>query len=157
VSGTRALILVASFAVVISLVIALVVFPAKRARETDMAARRDPRDHGARRQPCNLGHHLFPKPLTLAAFDCDRPLPGRKAAPLGQTRYLWANATDPHATTYRRPSILARRISTFARLGTARAQFEHDGRTEVGKIEQIDPADWETTGAVPKVLVVQRH
>jgi hypothetical protein len=27
-----------------------------------------------------------------------------------------------------------------------RAQFGHDGRTEVGKIERIDPADWETTG-----------
>jgi hypothetical protein len=38
-----------------------------------------------------------------------------------------------------------------------RAQFEHDGRTEVGQIERIDPADWETTGAVPKVLVVRRQ
>jgi hypothetical protein len=38
-----------------------------------------------------------------------------------------------------------------------RAQFEHDGRTEVGRIERIDPADWDTTGAVPKVLVVQRQ
>jgi hypothetical protein len=28
-----------------------------------------------------------------------------------------------------------------------RAQFEHDGRSEVGQIEQIDPADWATTGA----------
>jgi len=28
-----------------------------------------------------------------------------------------------------------------------RAQFEHDGRTEVGQIEQIDPGDWETTGS----------
>jgi hypothetical protein len=38
-----------------------------------------------------------------------------------------------------------------------RAQFAHDGRTEVGQIEQIDPLDWETPGAVPKVLVVQRQ
>jgi hypothetical protein len=38
-----------------------------------------------------------------------------------------------------------------------RAQFAHDGRTEVGHIEQIEPADWETIGAVPKVLVVQRQ
>jgi hypothetical protein len=38
-----------------------------------------------------------------------------------------------------------------------RAQFEHDGRTEVGQIERIDPADWETAGAVPNVLVVQRQ
>jgi hypothetical protein len=38
-----------------------------------------------------------------------------------------------------------------------RAQFDHDGRTEVGRIEEIEPADWETTGAVPKVLVVQRQ
>jgi hypothetical protein len=38
-----------------------------------------------------------------------------------------------------------------------RAQFAHDGRTEVGQIEQIDPLDWETTGTVPKVLVVQRQ
>jgi hypothetical protein len=38
-----------------------------------------------------------------------------------------------------------------------RAQFEHDGRTEVGQIEQIDRADWESTGAIPKVLVVQRQ
>ncbi|MGO8918480.1 MAG: hypothetical protein ACLQJR_21480 [Stellaceae bacterium] len=38
-----------------------------------------------------------------------------------------------------------------------RAQFEHDGKTEVGHIEQIDPPDWESSGAVPKVLVVQRQ
>jgi hypothetical protein len=39
-----------------------------------------------------------------------------------------------------------------------RAPFAQDGRTEVGRqIEQIDPLDWETTGAVPKVLVVQRR
>ncbi len=41
------------------------------------------------------------------------------------------------------------------RLG--RAQFEHDGKSEVGHIEQIDPPDWESSGAVPKVLVVQRQ
>ena len=35
-----------------------------------------------------------------------------------------------------------------------RAQFEHDGKTEVGRIEQIDPPDWENSGTVPKVLVV---
>ncbi|HEV2549593.1 MAG TPA: hypothetical protein VGU20_19915 [Stellaceae bacterium] len=38
-----------------------------------------------------------------------------------------------------------------------RAQFDHDGKTEVGQIEQIDPGDWDTIGAVPKVLVVQRQ
>jgi len=38
-----------------------------------------------------------------------------------------------------------------------RAQFEHDGKTEVGHIEDIDPPDWESTGTVPKVLVVQRQ
>jgi hypothetical protein len=38
-----------------------------------------------------------------------------------------------------------------------RAQFDHDGRTEVGRIEEIEPADWDTTGAVPKVLVVQQQ
>ncbi|MGO8917687.1 MAG: hypothetical protein ACLQJR_17425 [Stellaceae bacterium] len=38
-----------------------------------------------------------------------------------------------------------------------RAQFEHDGKTEVGHIEQLDPPDWESSGAVPKVLVVQRQ
>jgi hypothetical protein len=38
-----------------------------------------------------------------------------------------------------------------------RAQFEHDGKTEVGHIEQIDPSDWEGSGTVPKVLVVQRQ
>lgn len=38
-----------------------------------------------------------------------------------------------------------------------RAQFEHDGKTEVGQIEHIDPVDWENSGTVPKVLVVQRH
>jgi hypothetical protein len=37
-----------------------------------------------------------------------------------------------------------------------RGQFEHDGKIEVGHIEQIDPPDWESSGAVPKVLVVQR-
>ncbi|HEV2548616.1 MAG TPA: hypothetical protein VGU20_14845 [Stellaceae bacterium] len=38
-----------------------------------------------------------------------------------------------------------------------RAQFDHDGKTEVGQIEQINPADWDTIGAVPRVLVVQRQ
>jgi hypothetical protein len=38
-----------------------------------------------------------------------------------------------------------------------RAQFEHDGRTEVGHIEQLDPPDWESSGALPKVLVVQQQ
>lgn len=38
-----------------------------------------------------------------------------------------------------------------------RAQFEHDGKTEVGHIERIDPPDWESTGTVPEVLVVQRQ
>jgi hypothetical protein len=38
-----------------------------------------------------------------------------------------------------------------------RAQFKHDGKTEVGHIEQLDPPDWERSGAVPKVLVVQRQ
>jgi hypothetical protein len=38
-----------------------------------------------------------------------------------------------------------------------RAEFDHDGKTEVGQIEQIDPVDWDTIGAVPKVLVVQRR
>jgi|HubBroStandDraft_6_1064221.scaffolds.fasta_scaffold5371605_1 hypothetical protein len=37
-----------------------------------------------------------------------------------------------------------------------RAQFDHDGKTEVGHIEQIDPSDGED-GGVPKVLVVQRR
>lgn len=34
-----------------------------------------------------------------------------------------------------------------------RAEFEHNGKTEVGRIEQIDAS----SGAVPKVLVVQRQ
>jgi hypothetical protein len=38
-----------------------------------------------------------------------------------------------------------------------RAQFEHNGKTEVGHIEQIDPPNWEGSTAVPKVLVVQRQ
>ncbi|MGO8918574.1 MAG: hypothetical protein ACLQJR_21950 [Stellaceae bacterium] len=38
-----------------------------------------------------------------------------------------------------------------------RAQFEHDGRIEVGRIEQINPPDWESSGSVPTVLVVQRR
>ncbi len=38
-----------------------------------------------------------------------------------------------------------------------RAQFEHDGKMEVGHIELIDPSDWENSGAVPKVLVVQQQ
>jgi hypothetical protein len=38
-----------------------------------------------------------------------------------------------------------------------RAQFEHDGRTEVGQIEQIDPSDWESSGTIPKILVVQQR
>ncbi len=38
-----------------------------------------------------------------------------------------------------------------------RAQFEHNGKTKVGHIEQIDPPDWESSGAIPKVLVVQRQ
>jgi hypothetical protein len=38
-----------------------------------------------------------------------------------------------------------------------RARFDHDGKTEVGHIEQIDPADWDASGAVPKLLVVQRQ
>jgi len=38
-----------------------------------------------------------------------------------------------------------------------RAQFEHEGKTVVGTIEQIDPLDWESSGAMPKVLVVQRQ
>jgi hypothetical protein len=37
-----------------------------------------------------------------------------------------------------------------------RAEFEHEGKTEVGHVEQIDPPDWESSGAVPKVLVAQR-
>jgi hypothetical protein len=38
-----------------------------------------------------------------------------------------------------------------------RAQLEHDGKTEVGHIELIDPPDWEISGTIPKVLVVQRQ
>ncbi len=38
-----------------------------------------------------------------------------------------------------------------------RAQFEHEGKTEVGQIDQIDPPDWESRGDVPRVLVVQRR
>jgi hypothetical protein len=38
-----------------------------------------------------------------------------------------------------------------------RAQFEHDGKTEVGHIEQLDPPDWEASASIPKVLVVQRQ
>jgi hypothetical protein len=37
-----------------------------------------------------------------------------------------------------------------------RALFRHEGKVEVGRIEQIDPADWESSGVVPTVLVVQR-
>lgn len=37
-----------------------------------------------------------------------------------------------------------------------RAQFEHDGKTEVGHIERIEPVDRESSCVVPKVLVVQR-
>jgi hypothetical protein len=38
-----------------------------------------------------------------------------------------------------------------------RARFEHDGRFEVGHIEQIEPPDWESAGAVPTVTVIQRQ
>jgi hypothetical protein len=38
-----------------------------------------------------------------------------------------------------------------------RAQFEHNGKTEVGHIEEVEPPNWEGSGAVPKVLAVQRR
>jgi hypothetical protein len=38
-----------------------------------------------------------------------------------------------------------------------RARFEHDGKTEVGHIEHVEPPDWEGSGTVPKVLVVQKQ
>jgi hypothetical protein len=38
-----------------------------------------------------------------------------------------------------------------------RAQFDHDGKIEVGRIEQIEPSDWDSSGAVPKILVVERQ
>jgi hypothetical protein len=36
-----------------------------------------------------------------------------------------------------------------------RAQFEHDGKIEVGRIEQIDPPGWDSSGTIPKILVVK--
>ena len=54
-------------------------------------------------------------------------------------------------------SISAKRIWTFVPIRHGRAAFEHAGKTEVGQIEVIDPPDWENSGAVPKVLVVQRQ
>lgn len=38
-----------------------------------------------------------------------------------------------------------------------RAKFEHDGRTEIGRIDQIGPSDWDGTGAIPKIHGVQSH
>ncbi len=38
-----------------------------------------------------------------------------------------------------------------------RAKFEHDWRTEIGRIDQIDSSDWDGTGAIPKIHVVQSH
>lgn len=37
-----------------------------------------------------------------------------------------------------------------------RAQFEHDGKIEIGHIEEIDPPDWAARGVIPKILVVKR-
>jgi hypothetical protein len=37
-----------------------------------------------------------------------------------------------------------------------RAQFEHDGKIEIGHIERIDPSDWDARGIVPQILVVKR-
>lgn len=36
-----------------------------------------------------------------------------------------------------------------------RAQFEHEGKKETGHIEHVEPADWDSTGTVPRVVVVQ--
>jgi hypothetical protein len=80
----------------------------------------------------------------------------------GQWQSCWEAAIGHRARIYlQRPGTkiaidLGEKYLDVRPIRYGRAQFEHDGRTEVGQIEQIDPADWETTGAVPKVLVVQR-
>jgi hypothetical protein len=37
-----------------------------------------------------------------------------------------------------------------------RTEFWYDGKTQVGRVEQIDPTDWDARGVVPAVLIVQR-
>jgi hypothetical protein len=37
-----------------------------------------------------------------------------------------------------------------------RATFTHDGAVMVGHIDSVTPPDWDSTGAIPAVYVVQR-
>ena len=38
-----------------------------------------------------------------------------------------------------------------------RIEFLYDGKTQVGRVEEVDPPDWDTRGVVPTVLIVQRQ
>ncbi len=36
-----------------------------------------------------------------------------------------------------------------------RTTFSHEGKTETGRVEAVDPIDWDKTGIVPTIRVVQ--
>jgi hypothetical protein len=36
-----------------------------------------------------------------------------------------------------------------------RTTFSHAGKTETGRVESVDPIDWDQTGVVPTIRVVQ--
>lgn len=52
-------------------------------------------------------------------------------------------AIDVGAAEFDLPPVLMQQIS-----------FEHQDKVETGLIERIDPPDWETRRAVPKIYVV---
>ena len=38
-----------------------------------------------------------------------------------------------------------------------RARFIHDGKIEVGHIDTVAPSNWNETGVIPTIYIVQRH
>ena len=50
--------------------------------------------------------------------------------------------------------MLARRNSGLRPALLQQVSFQHQGKVEVGLVEQIDPPNWEKRGKVPDVYVV---